>query len=91
MAVPGCWPVFPAEWVRFRDGVPTGDRDGDLVEAYARLLTHFDAGERSRVRGVHQGQGSGSYGSVGGGATSGAIVASTLIPRRWILTVAAVS
>jgi proline iminopeptidase len=33
---------FPAEWTRFRDGVPPVDRDGDLVDAYARLLAHPD-------------------------------------------------
>jgi proline iminopeptidase len=30
--------VFPAEWARFRDGVPVGDRDGNLAAAYSRLL-----------------------------------------------------
>jgi len=34
---------FPLEWARFRDGVPASERDGDLVEAYARLLAHRDA------------------------------------------------
>lgn len=29
---------FPAEWARFRSGVPEGERDGDLVAAYDRLL-----------------------------------------------------
>ncbi len=29
---------FPAEWARFRAGVPEADRDGDLVAAYDRLL-----------------------------------------------------
>ncbi|MDQ6637347.1 MAG: prolyl aminopeptidase [Candidatus Dormibacteraeota bacterium] len=29
---------FPAEWARFRDGVPAADREGDLVETYSRLL-----------------------------------------------------
>jgi proline iminopeptidase len=29
---------FPAEWAKFRAGVPESDRDGDLVEAYARLM-----------------------------------------------------
>ncbi len=33
---------FPAEWERFRDGVPADDRDGDLVAAYARLLASPD-------------------------------------------------
>jgi proline iminopeptidase len=39
---------FPAEWARFRDGVPEGERD-DLVGAYARLLESPDAGERTRA------------------------------------------
>ncbi|MBI1775353.1 MAG: prolyl aminopeptidase [Proteobacteria bacterium] len=30
--------LFPREWERFRDGVPAGERDGSLVEAYHRLL-----------------------------------------------------
>ncbi|ASR36966.1 prolyl aminopeptidase [Prauserella marina] len=30
--------VFPREWERFRDGVPSGERDGDLSAAYSRLL-----------------------------------------------------
>ncbi|MCL4543129.1 MAG: prolyl aminopeptidase [Chloroflexi bacterium] len=29
---------FPAQWARFRDGVPEADRDGNLVAAYYRLL-----------------------------------------------------
>ncbi|MDX6562772.1 MAG: proline iminopeptidase [Gaiellales bacterium] len=29
---------FPEQWARFRDGVPEGERDGDLVAAYYRLL-----------------------------------------------------
>jgi proline iminopeptidase len=37
---------FPAEWERFRHGVPVADRDGDLVDAYARLLAHADEGVR---------------------------------------------
>jgi proline iminopeptidase len=41
--------LFPAEWERFRQGVPEGDRDGDLVTAYARLLEHPDAGVRARA------------------------------------------
>lgn len=31
---------FPAEWARFRDGVPAAEREGRLVEAYDRLLNH---------------------------------------------------
>ncbi|MBV9794739.1 MAG: prolyl aminopeptidase [Actinobacteria bacterium] len=30
--------VFPAEWARFRDGVPPAERDGNLAAAYHRLL-----------------------------------------------------
>lgn len=40
---------FPAEWGRFREGAPAADRDGDLVEAYARLLAHPDAGIREQA------------------------------------------
>jgi proline iminopeptidase len=34
--------LFPAAWARFRDGVPAADRDGDLADAYARLLQDPD-------------------------------------------------
>jgi proline iminopeptidase len=37
---------FPAEWERFRAGVPAGDRDGSLVDAYARLLADPDPAVR---------------------------------------------
>lgn len=40
---------FPAEWERFRAGVPEADRDGDLLAAYARLLEHPDAAVRTRA------------------------------------------
>lgn len=30
--------LFPVEWERLRMGVPEEERDGDIVEAYARLL-----------------------------------------------------
>ncbi|MFS8049561.1 prolyl aminopeptidase [Rhizobium sp. BR 314] len=33
---------FPEEWARFRAAVPPGDRDGDLVGAYYRLLCNPD-------------------------------------------------
>ncbi len=33
---------FPAEWARFRDGVPEAERDGRLVDAYARRLNDPD-------------------------------------------------
>ncbi|GAB3693499.1 prolyl aminopeptidase [Saccharopolyspora tripterygii] len=34
--------IFPESWARFRDGVPEADRDGDLADAYHRLLMHPD-------------------------------------------------
>jgi proline iminopeptidase len=34
--------VFPAAWERFRAGVPAADRDGDLADAYHRLLMDPD-------------------------------------------------
>jgi proline iminopeptidase len=40
---------FPAEWARFRVGVPEADRDGDLVAAYARLLENPDPDVRSKA------------------------------------------
>ncbi len=45
----GAGRFFPAEWERFRAGVPAADRDGDLVSAYARLLadTAPDVQERA--------------------------------------------
>jgi proline iminopeptidase len=42
-------PMFPAEWVRFRNGVPEDERDSDLVEAYARLLFHPDSKIRAKA------------------------------------------
>jgi proline iminopeptidase len=38
----GAGRFFPGAWERFRDGVPPAERDGNLVEAYARLLEHPD-------------------------------------------------
>ena len=40
---------FPADWDRFRRGVPETDRDGDLVAAYARLVASQDADVRARA------------------------------------------
>lgn len=34
--------LLPIQWQRFREGVPYADRDGDLVEAYRRLMQHPD-------------------------------------------------
>jgi proline iminopeptidase len=42
-------PMFPAEWTRFRAGVPEGNRDGDLVEAYYRLLNDPDPAVQFRA------------------------------------------
>ena len=41
--------LFPAEWERLRSGVPGHEPDGDLVEAYARLLEHRDPAVRARA------------------------------------------
>lgn len=41
--------VFPEQWSRFRDGVPPADRDGSLVDAYARLLASPDPSVRVRA------------------------------------------
>ena len=40
---------FPQEWERFRAGVPPGERDGDLVAAYHRLLHGGDPEVRERA------------------------------------------
>jgi proline iminopeptidase len=39
----------PAAWQRFREGVPEEDRDGDLADAYARLLASDDPQVRQRA------------------------------------------
>jgi proline iminopeptidase len=39
--------IFPEQWTRFRDAVPEPDRDGNLAEAYRRLLADPDAGVRA--------------------------------------------
>ncbi|MFC0624668.1 prolyl aminopeptidase [Kribbella deserti] len=41
--------VFPAEWARFRDGVPAERRDGSLVDAYAELLADPDPAVRAKA------------------------------------------
>jgi proline iminopeptidase len=40
---------FPQAWARFREGAPEGERDGDLVSAYARLLESPDPAVRSKA------------------------------------------
>jgi len=41
--------LFPEQWARLRDGVPSAERDGNLAEAYARLLSHPNAGVREKA------------------------------------------
>ena len=41
--------LFPQEWQNLRDGLPVADRDGDIVEAYSRLLNHRDVSIRERA------------------------------------------
>ncbi|GAA0807397.1 prolyl aminopeptidase [Spirilliplanes yamanashiensis] len=38
--------VFPEAWEQFRDAVPPAERDGSLVDAYARLLADADPAVR---------------------------------------------
>ena len=45
----GLGPLFPEAWARFRGAVPEPDRDGDLADAYARLLESPDAGVRAKA------------------------------------------
>lgn len=41
--------LVPEAWARFRDAVPVDERDGSLVDAYARLLADPDAAVRERA------------------------------------------
>lgn len=41
--------LFPAEWARFRGGVPEDERSGSLVEQYARLLASPDPRVRKKA------------------------------------------
>ncbi|MFC8143539.1 prolyl aminopeptidase [Streptomyces paradoxus] len=41
--------IFPEEWARFRGAVPEAERDGSLVDAYARLLADPDPAVRERA------------------------------------------
>ena len=45
----GVAPMFPAEWVHFRAGVPADQRDGDLVAAYYRLLHDPDPAVQAKA------------------------------------------
>ncbi|WP_330229869.1 prolyl aminopeptidase [Nocardia sp. NBC_00508] len=39
--------LLPEQWALFRAGVPLGDRDGDLVDAYRRLMESPDPATRA--------------------------------------------
>jgi proline iminopeptidase len=41
--------LLPIEWERFRAGAPAEDRDGDLVEAYRRLMENPDLAVREQA------------------------------------------
>jgi proline iminopeptidase len=41
--------LFPGAWARFRDAVPEADREGDLAEAYSRLLDDADPAVRAKA------------------------------------------
>jgi proline iminopeptidase len=41
--------IFPEAWAAFRDGVPEGERDGELSAAYNRLLESPDPAVRERA------------------------------------------
>jgi proline iminopeptidase len=41
--------IFPEEWARFRDGVPVDERDGNLSQAYSRLLHDRDPAVREKA------------------------------------------
>ncbi len=41
--------IFPAQWERFRDTVPPGERHGSLVDAYSRMLHDPDPAVRDRA------------------------------------------
>lgn len=45
----GVAPLFPAQWRALLDGVPPAARDGDVVEAYSRLLHDPDPEVRRRA------------------------------------------
>ncbi|WP_431933447.1 alpha/beta fold hydrolase [Nonomuraea jabiensis] len=40
---------FPEPWQRFREGVPKAERDGDLLAAYARLMSDPDPAVRAKA------------------------------------------
>src|ERR1700693_3797364 len=49
LALSCCRPILPEEWEKFHAGVPEGERDRNIVGAYARLMEHPDADVRTRA------------------------------------------
>jgi proline iminopeptidase len=49
MLTRGLGRLFPADWARFRTGVPEADRDGSLAAAYSRLLSQADPAGQARA------------------------------------------
>jgi len=45
----GVAPLLPAQWAALRAGVPADERDGDIVEAYSRMLHDPDPEIRRRA------------------------------------------
>lgn len=45
----GLGAVYPEAWARYRAGVPEADRDGDLSDAYHRLLSDPDPAVRAKA------------------------------------------
>jgi proline iminopeptidase len=45
----GLGALFPEEWERRRNALPVADRDGDIIEAYCRLLRDSDPAVRERA------------------------------------------
>jgi proline iminopeptidase len=45
----GAGSFLPEAWERFRAGVPSAEREGNLVDAYHRLLQHPDADVRAQA------------------------------------------
>jgi proline iminopeptidase len=45
----GLGQLFPADWARYRDGVPAAERDGSMPAAYSRLLNDPDPAVRAKA------------------------------------------
>ncbi len=45
----GVAPLFPVQWAALRAGVPADEREGDIVEAYSRMLHDADPEIRRRA------------------------------------------